>query len=227
MLGLLLCSLVPLSVPRCRVRYETADGLRVLDGVRHGELLRTALLRRGVSPHNGRSRLINCRGLGTCGTCAVQVVEGSVEPATRTEVEKLRLGLPPHGRPPNPALRLACQCSVAGDLLLRKGAGFWGSKAELGPAAEATSYFGELEYVLDTQSPPPEPCVVCDGTEVVPCDLCQGSGMRAGTGVGEGMGAESQCPACKGSGQVVCRSCFKGDPFDLEAVRARAKQRPD
>ena len=46
MLGLLLCSLVPLSVPRCRVRYETADGLRVLDGVRHGELLRTAVLRR-------------------------------------------------------------------------------------------------------------------------------------------------------------------------------------
>ena len=37
-----------------------------------GELLRTAALRRGVaSPHNPRANLINCRGLGTCGTCAV------------------------------------------------------------------------------------------------------------------------------------------------------------
>ena len=33
--------------------------------------------------------------------------------------------------------------------------------------------------------------------------------------------------ACRGSGQVVCRACFKGDPWDLEAVRERARRRPD
>lgn len=36
-------------------------------------LVRVAMLTSGVSPHNGRAKLINCRGLGTCGTCAVQV----------------------------------------------------------------------------------------------------------------------------------------------------------
>jgi len=38
-----------------------------------GTKLRTAMLLNGVSPHNGRAQLINCRGLGTCGTCAVEI----------------------------------------------------------------------------------------------------------------------------------------------------------
>eukprot|EP00961_Rhodomonas_salina_P041644 560456-Rhodomonas_salina.2 len=42
-----------------------------------GELLRTILLRNNVTPHNKGAQLINCRGLGTCGTCAVQI-EGQV-----------------------------------------------------------------------------------------------------------------------------------------------------
>jgi ferredoxin len=38
-----------------------------------GSKLRTAMLLNGVSPHNGKAQLINCRGLGTCGTCAVEI----------------------------------------------------------------------------------------------------------------------------------------------------------
>lgn len=38
-----------------------------------GAKLRTALLQAGLTPHNGRAQLINCRGLATCGTCAVQI----------------------------------------------------------------------------------------------------------------------------------------------------------
>ncbi len=38
-----------------------------------GATLRTAMLEAGVTLHNGRATLINCRGLGTCGTCAVEV----------------------------------------------------------------------------------------------------------------------------------------------------------
>ncbi len=39
-----------------------------------GTKLRTALLRDGrVSPHNGQAQLINCRGIGSCGTCAVEI----------------------------------------------------------------------------------------------------------------------------------------------------------
>ena len=47
------------------------DSIEVLEG----ELLRTSLLKGGITPHNSGSTYINCRGLGTCGTCAVKVSE--------------------------------------------------------------------------------------------------------------------------------------------------------
>lgn len=31
------------------------------------------LLKNSVNLHNGGSKVINCRGIGTCGTCAVKV----------------------------------------------------------------------------------------------------------------------------------------------------------
>lgn len=64
-----------------------------------GELLRTAALKSGlVSPHNGRANLINCRGLGTCGTCAVTIQSGLVRPIHRNRKEQIRLALPPHNQ---------------------------------------------------------------------------------------------------------------------------------
>ncbi|KAJ1447181.1 hypothetical protein M885DRAFT_472165 [Pelagophyceae sp. CCMP2097] len=203
------------------VRFETDDGARVLGGVRRGELVRTALLRRGVSPHNGQSQLINCRGLGTCGTCCVEV-SGAVEPPARGGVEALRLGLPPHSLADARPLRLACQISVVADVTLRKRAGFWGSGLSpgLANAAESTTYFGDMEFALDSKSPPPAPCAVCRGTTVDGCPNCDG-------GVYMASGTQVTCKACRGSGQVVCRSCFRGDPWDLEAIRERARRRPD
>ena len=76
-------------------------------------------------PYNGVAATIHCRGLGTCGTCAVQV-EGPVSPMTR--VEKWRLSFPPHNL--ENGLRLACQCRVLGDLNLTKHAGLWGHKTD-------------------------------------------------------------------------------------------------
>ena len=72
------------------------------------QTLRTALLRTGLTPHNGRAQLINCRGLGTCGTCAVEI-KGAVSPTCWNAKESLRLNFPPHGSPGNQKLRLACQ----------------------------------------------------------------------------------------------------------------------
>lgn len=83
----------------------------------------------GVSPHNGASRNINCHGLGTCGTCAVEI-SGPVSPKTRRE--SWRLNFPPH-REEN-GLRLACQCQVHGDLVITKHPGFWGQDVEETPA---------------------------------------------------------------------------------------------
>lgn len=51
----------------------TYRGSKVL--ARAGSKLRTALLRGGISPHNGQAQVINCRGLGTCGTCAVEIAQ--------------------------------------------------------------------------------------------------------------------------------------------------------
>ena len=246
--------LTPSRRPHHSITWTTADGTRVIDGVQRGELLRTALLRRGFSPHNNNSQLINCRGLGTCGTCAVEV-RGDVEPAEASQSERLRLSFPPHS--PRANLRLACQCTVHGDVVVKKFEGFWGARPTLAPAAaNAKTYFGELEFLLDRRTPPTAelrplandalndlgwklrdlgvvvrreveralrdgPCEVCDGTEVVGCPNCDGNGRY------ETYGMETECKACRGSGQVVCRACFKGDPWDLEAVRERARSRPD
>lgn len=85
------------------------------------ENLRRVLMRHGAPLYNGVARAIHCRGLGTCGTCALKI-EGDVTPTTA--VERWRLSFPPHQS--GSGLRLACQCRVLGDLSLEKWHGLWG-----------------------------------------------------------------------------------------------------
>jgi len=86
-----------------------------------GANLRVVLLRARLPLYTRVARAIHCRGNGACGTCAVRV-EGPVsEP---TPVERRRLGLPPHHA--DSGLRLACQCSVLGDLTVTKYEGLFG-----------------------------------------------------------------------------------------------------
>ena len=92
-----------------------------------GTILRDVLLEAGESPHNGLANSANCRGLGTCGTCAVEI-DGPVR--SRTVREQWRLGFPPHDA--DSGLRLACQTRVEGDLEVRKYDGFWGQHVEDG-----------------------------------------------------------------------------------------------
>jgi ferredoxin len=138
-----------------QVTWKTATGDIVFDAL-DGETLRTAALRRGlVSPHNGRANLINCRGLGTCGTCAVQI-DGNVQPDERNLKEQLRLSFPPHGGSSlsSPSLRLACQVQVRGDIQVMKRTGFWGQYDDLADGSIPSQPFGELEFLLDDKSPP-------------------------------------------------------------------------
>lgn len=86
-----------------------------------GANLRQVLLKNGVEVHNDAARLINCHGLGTCGTCAV-AISGTIEEVSWRE--QARLSLPPHS--PTQHRRLACQISVTTDLELTKYNGFWG-----------------------------------------------------------------------------------------------------
>ena len=151
--------------------WKAADGKKDATFTAYeGETLRTSALRRGVvSPHNGRARLVNCRGLGTCGTCAVEIAAGGeVRPAARNRIEDMRLSLPPHGGGLGEggggrthSLRLACQVRVFGDITVVKRTGFWGQRDAIAEVSEAVTYFGDLEYVLDRKSPAP---VVPNGT---------------------------------------------------------------
>jgi ferredoxin len=88
-----------------------------------GTNLRRLLLSSGLSPYNGKAKVLNCRGLGSCGTCAVSI-HGKVSP--KTAMEKWRLAFPPHQ--PDSGLRLACQVKIEGNIKLTKGLGFWGEK---------------------------------------------------------------------------------------------------
>ncbi len=86
-----------------------------------GELLRDVLLSVDESPHNGRAKYLNCRGFGTCGTCAVEIAGPVSEP---TKIEQQRLSVPPHAA--DTPLRLACQTRIEGDIDVIKYPGFWG-----------------------------------------------------------------------------------------------------
>ena len=90
-----------------------------------GATLRGVLLSAGTSPHNGRADALNCRGHGTCGTCAVEVDGETSEPSAR---ERARLSVPPHD--PDDGLRLSCRTTVLGDLKVTKHDGFWGQDVE-------------------------------------------------------------------------------------------------
>lgn len=86
-----------------------------------GANLRQVLLKNGIELYNGDSKVINCQGIGTCGTCAVMVA-GEVSEANWRD--KTRRSLPPHS--PTRNLRLACQTQVLGDICVTKFDGFWG-----------------------------------------------------------------------------------------------------
>ncbi|MBR8827801.1 MAG: (2Fe-2S)-binding protein [Gomphosphaeria aponina SAG 52.96 = DSM 107014] len=90
-----------------------------------GTNLRQVLLKEGIPLYNGKAKIINCLGIGTCGTCAVEV-EGDVSPANWKE--QARISLPPHAL--TKGRRLACQIQVQGDLRLTKYNGFWGQGDE-------------------------------------------------------------------------------------------------
>jgi len=106
------------SLPTVRFAGEAVECLE-------GANLRSVLVRARLPLYNGAARAIHCRGLGTCGTCAVRI-EGAVsEP---TAVERTRLSLPPHDR--EAGLRLACQCEVLGDIEVTKYGGLFGQRQD-------------------------------------------------------------------------------------------------
>ena len=90
-----------------------------------GANLRVVLLRARLPLYSGAARALHCRGAAMCGTCAVRI-EGDVSEPTAAEIR--RLSLFPHR--PDSGLRLACQCSVLGDLKVTKHDGLFGQRTD-------------------------------------------------------------------------------------------------
>ena len=82
------------------------------------------LIKSGLTPHNGSADWLNCRGLGTCGTCAVHIKNTLKE---LNKKEALRLSAPPFCKV-DKSLVLSCQTKVTEDLEIEKGKGFWGER---------------------------------------------------------------------------------------------------
>lgn len=106
-----------------------------------GANLRQVLMQNGIDLYNDRANIINCMGIGTCGTCAVRIeaaAQGAPDVALPPSLpplnwkEKARLALPPHSLTGDALAasqrRLACQVQVLGDLKISKGEGFWGQR---------------------------------------------------------------------------------------------------
>ncbi|MFK7820438.1 MAG: ferredoxin [Planctomycetaceae bacterium] len=90
----------------------------------HGENLRQVALKNGIQLYSGPHTVVNCRGLGQCGSCNVAIRKGAEncnQSGGRRSWEKLRMLLGPllfwkrlsykEGE-----LRLACCTSVNGDI---------------------------------------------------------------------------------------------------------------
>ncbi len=85
--------------------------------VSEGTNLRKALLKAKVNPYLGKDRFLNCRGLGLCGTCRVEIVDGKgVPPLTDREAAPL-IGLSPfYARKIPQNVRLSCRIDVMSDI---------------------------------------------------------------------------------------------------------------
>lgn len=90
-----------------------------------GANLRQVLLANDIDLYNGNAKFINCMGIGTCGTCAVEI-EGDVSAPNWKDTA--RRSLPPHDR--DRPLRLACQTRVMGDIKVSKYDAFWGQGSD-------------------------------------------------------------------------------------------------
>ena len=106
--------------------------------VAEGANLRKEALLAGINLYQGingvgagLNQLVNCRGMGTCGTCRVNIVKGMQNTNPMTAMEKIKFKVPV----PDPlaclaylgneeTMRLACKTTVHGDIEVETGPEF-------------------------------------------------------------------------------------------------------
>ena len=82
-----------------------------------GANLREAAIQAGVEVYPGINKVLNCLGHGTCGSCRVLVIKGTVKnTAPRTFMERMRFMLSFLNIGDEEEMRLSCQTRVLGDI---------------------------------------------------------------------------------------------------------------
>ncbi len=78
-----------------------------------GANLRLKALENQIDIYKMMAKLMNCGGNGQCGTCVVEVIDGSEHLSPRTAAEERHLKKKPD------SYRLACQTKVMGDITVK------------------------------------------------------------------------------------------------------------
>ena len=81
-----------------------------------GANLRTEALRAGVQLYPGVHRVLNCHGLGQCGSCRVLITKGMENTSRKGLMESARLAVSLAYIGNEQTMRLACQTKVNGDI---------------------------------------------------------------------------------------------------------------
>jgi ferredoxin len=78
-----------------------------------GANLREKAVQNGIDLYTLRGKLVSCGGYGQCGTCIVEIVEGSENLSEKTPFEQKKLKRKPEN------YRLACQTLVNGEISVK------------------------------------------------------------------------------------------------------------
>ena len=81
-----------------------------------GANLRTEALRAGVQLYPGVHKLLNCHGLGQCGSCRVLITKGMENTSRRGLLESARMAVSLAYIGNEKTMRLACHTKVNGDI---------------------------------------------------------------------------------------------------------------
>jgi ferredoxin len=84
--------------------------------VPEGSNLRREALRAGVDLYPHVHKVLNCHGLGNCGSCRVLITKGMDHASPMGILEKVRLNLSMAYIGNENTMRLACQTTVNGDM---------------------------------------------------------------------------------------------------------------
>lgn len=81
-----------------------------------GANLRTEALRAGVQLYPGVHKVLNCHGLGQCGSCRVLITKGMENTSRKGLLESARMAVSLAYIGNEQTMRLACQTRVNGDI---------------------------------------------------------------------------------------------------------------